>query len=302
VVHALQPWINQVKEATQGRVDIQVAYSQTLVKGPATWDAVKNGVVDIGWCLHGYWPDLTPLANVITLPALPFKLAEKGSEVLWKIYEEYPVIQQEFQENHILILYTSSPYLLITNKKPVKTLEDLQGMRIRTIGGPPAVQIEALGAIPASVPMPQCYQALQDGRIDGMGVTWTAIQGFKLYEVAKFYTEVPFPAVYFSLAINKATWNRLPVDIQEAIMSVSGLEGSKFWGRHFFDTAKEGVYQRVRESGAEINLYTLTEDEWDRWLEIGGKHIWLDWAMKMKQQGHSEASQILKSVLKYSEQ
>lgn len=293
-VHALQPWVKQVEAATNNRVKINIYPSQTLSKGKDNWNAVKNGIADIGWCFHGYWPGMTSLADVISLPALPFTSAEKGSEVLWKLYEKFPSIQKQFQDNHILLLYTSNPYILITTKKHVKTLEDLKGLKIRMTGGPPTEQMKALGGVPMMIPMPGNYIALQKGVIDGMGAPWEAILGFRLYEVVKYYTEVPFPAVYFSIAFNKNKWNSLPRDIQDAIMSVSGLKGSQFWGRNFFDTAKDGVFQKT---GVEINFYSLTPEERERWLKIGGQPIWNQWVKSMKSKGHSEAQDILDAAL-----
>ena len=93
-MHAIAPWAKQVEEATKGKVKIQVFYSQTLTKGKDAWGATKSGVADISWCFHGYWPGMTPLADVISLPALPYTTAEKGSEVLWKLYEKYPAMQK----------------------------------------------------------------------------------------------------------------------------------------------------------------------------------------------------------------
>jgi TRAP-type C4-dicarboxylate transport system substrate-binding protein len=293
-VHALQPWVRQVEAATNGRVKINIYPSQTLSKGKDNWNAVKNGIADIGWCFHGYWPGMTSLADVISLPALPFASAEKGSEVLWKLYEKFPSIQRQFQDNHVLLLYTSNPYILITTKKQVKTLEDLKGLKIRMTGGPPTEQMKALGGVPMMIPMPGNYIALQKGVTDGMGAPWEAILGFRLYEVVKYYTEVPFPAVYFSIAFNKNKWNSLPRDIQDAIMGVSGLKGSKFWGRNFFDTAKEGLFQKT---GVEINFYSLTPGERAEWLKIGGKPIWNQWVKSMKSKGHPEAQDILDEAL-----
>ncbi len=79
-VHALQPWVKKIEEATKGKVKIDIFPAQTLAKGPDIWNAVKTGLADMGWCFHGYWPDMTPLSDVITLPSLPFKTAEKGSD------------------------------------------------------------------------------------------------------------------------------------------------------------------------------------------------------------------------------
>jgi TRAP-type C4-dicarboxylate transport system substrate-binding protein len=296
-VHAVQPWAKKVEKATKGKVKIQIYPSQTLCKGKDAWNATKTGITDIGWCFHGYWPGLTSLADVISLPALPFTKAEKGSEVLWKLYKKFPSIQKQFQDNQILLLYTSTPYLLITTKKQVKTLKDIKGLKIRMTGGPPTDQMKALGGVPMLIPMPGNYLALQKGVIDGMGAPWEAIHGFRLYEVVKYYTDAPFPAVYFSIAMNKKKWNSLPKDVQDAIMSVSGLKGSKFWGHNFFDTAKDGVYEKAKEGGYKINSYHLSANERARWLEVGGKPIWDQWVKKMKNAGHPEAQEILDAAL-----
>ena len=300
-VHALQPWVEMVEEAvknnTEHELTIKIFPNQTLSKGKDNWNSIKAGIADMGWCFHGYWPGMTPLADVISLPALPFKTGEKGSEVLWKLYEKFPEIKKQFGDNHILLLYTTEPYSLITTKKQVKNLEDIRGMKIRMTGGPPTDQMKALGGIPMSIPMPDVYLALKQGVIDGMGTCWEAIHTYRLYEVADFYTETPFPAVYFSIAINKRKWDALPDDVKKAISSVSGLEGSKFWGRNF-DKAKEGVSELARETGKEISVYTLPEDEENRWLEIGGKPIWNEWVEKMEKEGYKNAREILDTTLK----
>ncbi len=226
--------------------------SQTLVKGPDMWKAVRSGVADIGWCFQGYWPEMTPLSDVIALPGLPIPSAEKGSEVLWKLYEKFPAMRKEYSEIHPILLYTGNPYFLLTSKKQVKTLEDLKGMKIRVTGGPPTEQMKALGAIPTPIPMPDIYQALDKGVVDGMGAPWEAVQGFRLYEVAKYYTMVPLATVYFSICANKQKWESMPQDVRASIMKVGGLEGSKFWGKNFFDTAEQSVIEKTKAGNFEM--------------------------------------------------
>ena len=116
--------MKQVEEATKGRVKIEVFPSQTLIKGIDMWKGVRSGIADIGWCVQGYWPEQTPLSDVMSLPFLPIKSAEQGGEVLWKLYEKFPSIQKEYGEIQPLVLYTTSPNFLITSKKQVKTMED----------------------------------------------------------------------------------------------------------------------------------------------------------------------------------
>jgi TRAP-type transport system periplasmic protein len=295
--NALQPWVKQVEQATKGRVKIEVYPSQTLVKGPEIWKAVRGGIVDIGWCFHGYWPEMTPLADVISLPGLPMTTAEKSSEVLWKLYEKYPAIQKEFAEAPPLALWTTTPYFLLTAKKQVKTLEDLKGMKIRVPGGPPTEQMKALGAVPTLIPMPDNYQALDKGVIDGMGAVWEAMQGFRLYEVAKYYTMVPLASAYFSLCTNKAKWESLPKDVRDAIMSVSGLQGSKFWGHNFFDTAEQAVVDRAKAGRHEMIRYTPPAEEIARWNKVGGEPIQNDWVKKVEGKGVRDARDILDTTV-----
>ena len=293
-VHALQPWVKQVERASKGQVKIQIYPNQSLSMGEDNWNAVKNGFADIGWCYHGYWPGMTPLADVISLPALPFKSAEKGSEVLWKLYEMFPSMQKQFEENHVLLLYTSRPQTLITTKKRVKTLEDVRGLKIRATKGPPSDQILAMGGTSMLIPMSDSYVSMQMGTIDGTGATYEAILDLRLYEVAKFYTEVPFPADYFSIIMNKNKWESLPQGVKDAMTSVSGLQGARFWGRNAFDTAKEALFQK---SGVEINFYSLPDVERDRWRETGGEPVWNQWVNSMKEIGYPAAQDILLRAL-----
>src|SRR5262245_44784870 len=131
--HALQPWVKQVEDATKGRVKIEVYPSQTLIKGVDKWKGNRGGIADIGWCVQGYWPEQTPLSDVMSLPFLPISSAEKGSEALWKLYEKFPSVQKEYSEVEPLLLYTSSPNLLVS-KRQVRTLDEFKGTEIPRLG------------------------------------------------------------------------------------------------------------------------------------------------------------------------
>ncbi|MBN2060265.1 MAG: TRAP transporter substrate-binding protein [Deltaproteobacteria bacterium] len=299
-INCSEPWFRSVEKSCNGKVQIKGYYGQSLAKGPNMWDAVKNNITDIGWCFHGYWPNLTPITDVISLPALPFTTAEKGSEVLWKLYEKFPGIQNEFKDVHVILFYSSHPYGLITTNKPVKTLEDLKGLKIRMTGGPPTDMVRTLGGIPMLIPMPDNYLSLQKGVIDGMGAPWEAIDGFRLYEVTKYHTETPFPAVYFSVSMNKAKWNSLPQDVKDAFTARGSLEGSKYWGHGFFDVMKPLTLEKIKKEGKEFNLFTLTSAERERWLEIGGKPIWENWVKQMEAKGCQNAREILDTTIALS--
>src|SRR5215813_1231494 len=295
--HALYPWVKQVEEASKGKIKIEVFASQTLIKGIDMWKGIRSGIADIGWCVQGYWPEQTPLSDVVSLPFLPIKTAEQGSELLWKLYEKYPSMQKEYGEIQPLVLHTTSPNFLLTSKKQVKTLEDFKGLKVRVLGGPPTEMAKALGAVPTLIPMPDMYQSFDKGVVDGAAAPWEAVHGFRLYEVVKYYTMAPFYASYFSVCANKQKWTSLPKDVRDQIMSVSGLVGAKFWGKNFFDTAEEGVIEKAKAGNYQLDRYTVPPDELARWTKLAGEPIWNEWVKKMEGKGHSNAREILNTAI-----
>jgi len=301
-MNALVPWVKKVEDATKGKVKIDIFYAQTLAKGPDIWNAVKTGVADIGWCFHGYWPEMTPLFDSITLPSLPYKTAEEGSEILWKLYERFPAIQREFRDVHVLQLWASHPRFLITTKKQVKTLEDLKGLKLRVPGGPATDQMRALGATPLLMPMPDTYLSMDKGVIDGMDVSWEATYSFRLYEVIKYYTYVPLSSTNFSMVMNKGRWESLPKDVQDAFNSVCGLEASKFWGRNFYDTVHTAVVDLIKKGNYPMTEYTIPPEEAERWRKVGSEAVWKDWVKKMESKGRPEAQQVLNAILEMIKQ
>jgi hypothetical protein len=80
-------------------------------------------------------------------------------------------------------------------------------------------------------------------------------------------------------------------------MSVSGLNGSKFWGKNFFDTSQAGVVESVKASKHDMIRYVVPPEEVKRWLKLAGEPIWDEWVRKMESKGRPEAREILKATL-----
>jgi TRAP-type transport system periplasmic protein len=296
--NAAAPWLKQIETATKGAVKTQGFYAQSLFKGTDAWESLKAGQADFAWCFHGYWANMTSLADVMALPFLPVPSAEAGSSVFWQLYQKYPNMQKQFADNKVVLTWTSQPYFLVMKTKPVKTLDDFKGLKIRTIGGPPTEQVKALGGIPVAMGMPDTYLNLDKGVIDGMFAPWEALLSFKQYEVAKYFTYAPFHAVYFTQAFSLKTWNSLPPDVQNGITSVSGLEGSKFWGKNMFDGAAAEGRNMLKAKNIPIEEYTMPADEIARWSKIGGEPLWDVWVKNQTDKGFPEAKDILADALK----
>jgi TRAP-type C4-dicarboxylate transport system substrate-binding protein len=300
-INAGKPWLAQLEEATGGKVKVQPFWAETLFKGPDAWESLKAGVGDFGWCFHGYWAGITTLADVVALPFMPIESGEEGSEILWTLYEEFPALAEQFKDNHVVTVWTSSPYYLMTTNKKIEKLDDLKGLKIRTVGGPPTEVMKAMGATPVSMGMPDTYQALQTGVLDGILQQSEAMYSYRQYEVLKYVTMVPVHAVYFSIAFNNAKWDGLPDDVKAAIESVGGLKGAKFWGANMFDSAVAEVDAKLAAEGYEVTKVTVADEEQTMWREKFGHPLWEDWVKKMESAGYSEARQILDRCVELAE-
>lgn len=263
------PYLKKIEEATNGAVSVETYFGETLMKAKDTWDGLKNGLADIGWMAMAYWPGKTPMTDAFGLPGLPYNTPPEYGGAMWKAYEKYPEMQQEYIKGGIrpLIFFSSEPYKLCTTKKQIKTLEDLKGLKIRVLGGAPTTQMKALGASPLAIPMPDNYISLQKGVMDGMGVAAEGIAIWRFYEVLKYSTTAPLPVSYFTICMSEKQWKKLPDEVQQQIMSVSGYEGSKWYSEQYFSHFLTSLPETMSKNGFSMESYTLPDAEYERWVK-----------------------------------
>lgn len=281
--NGIVPWIKTMQDATKGRIKITEYPGQTLAKTQDALPATISGVCDMAWFSTGTFQGVFPLSEVLNLPLLPLPSTEAGSAVSWQLYQKFPEIQKEFSKVKILTTFILGPYYLgTTAKKQVKVPDDLKGLKIRTIGGPPTQSAEALGAVPVAIGIGETYLALQKGTVDGMGGFWSGIQGYRFYEVLKYLSYVPLYANVQVIAMNLDKWNSLPKDIQDQLMSVNGLSAAKFLGKTFGASSDSYCKDLVIKQGGNLIEYSPTNQEIDKWTQIGGQPLWNKWITDMK--------------------
>lgn len=289
------PWAQDVERVTNSMVKVTIYPVQTIVRSVDAWEGVKSGVADIAWIFPGLFPGKFDVSDSITLPFV-IPNGEIGSRVAWRLYQKFDEIQAQMADVKTLSVCTTEPYFLITNKKLVKTLEDLKGLKIRTTVGPSTDMVKLLGGAPILVPMPETYIALQTGVIDGILASASPVRDFRLYEVANYYTYVPTTCAYFMLVMNKDIWNKMPVDIQQAIASVSGETQATRYGR-VFDIAHKELPEIAKAAGFDVNEYALPPEEVSRWIKVAGKPVWNSWVKNMETKGHKNALKILEDTI-----
>lgn len=225
---ALAPWAKKIEEESKGRIKIQM-YSSMQLGGtpPQLFDQARDGVVDIVWTLQGYTPGRFPKTEVFELPFIAGLSAEKTSRALWEYVQKNAM--DEYKDVHVLAFHTHGPGLFHT-KQPVVGLESLRGMKIR--GGTRVVNnmLVKLGATPVGMPVPAVTEALSKGVLDGTTIPWEVAPALKVQELVKNHTTFAGDrALYvttFVVAMNKASYNKLPADLKKIIDDNSGAEFS----------------------------------------------------------------------------
>jgi TRAP-type C4-dicarboxylate transport system substrate-binding protein len=171
---------------------------------------------------------------------------------------------REWDEVHVLYINTCGPLVLQTIGKPVKTLEDMKGLKIRATGQLSDV-VKALGALPIPLQMPDVYESLKRGVIDGIVVDLSTLKFWKFSEVVKYVTSSwqLGTGITFYFVMNKNKWNALTPDIQKIFTEVAFEAKEKqavLWNQ--MDT--EGL-DLFKSTGGQV--LSLSEAEAAKWVK-----------------------------------
>lgn len=278
----LDVWADNVEKDSGGRIKVERYAAMALGgKPPELMDQAKDGVADVVWTVVGYTPGRFPSTEVFELPFMVSD-ARAASSAYWQMFEKH-MKDGEFKDLHILGTWVHGPGMFHTNK-PVKTPEDLKGMKIR--GGSILVNklLQRVGAEPVGLPVPAVSEALSKGVIDGTTIPWEVTTSLKVPELVKNHTEFEGPALYnltFVLAMNKPKYESLPDDLKAVIDKNSGLEFSIFAGGTQAD-ADGPARQKAVDLGN--NIITVSAEDAKKWEEIV-KPIYDEWIADMKGKG-----------------
>ena len=214
-----EAWCKEVEKRTGGKVVVEYFPGQTLTKARQVYDGVVQGMSDIGFCLFAYNRGRFPLMEVVDLP-LGYKTGKAATQVANAVFKEFD--PKELKDVQVMYLHAHGPGLLHTKDKAVRKMEDMKGLKIRSHGTTAKV-VKALGGTPVAMPMPELYQALQRGVVDGGMYPVEVNKGWKMAEVVKYCTE-NFANAYtttFYVVMNKDKWNALPDDAKKVIAEIN---------------------------------------------------------------------------------
>lgn len=261
----LAPLAEDVAAATGGALTLRIYPAGELGAGPQQqYMRAVDGIADITFGLQGYTSTQFPRTMLIQLPGLAATPAE-GTEMLWNAYEEY--LADEYKGVEVLGIWTNEPNILMTRDKPIRSLDDLAGLKIRVPGAVMAQTVEALGATPVSMPVTDMYNALSTGVVDGLLVGPCVIPAFKIGEVANHFTVgLPLGVAPFFLVMNQAAWDGLGDADRKALRGLTGREFSIEAAYAYEACGERGLESMRAADGKEV--IELPEAEAARFVEV----------------------------------
>jgi TRAP-type C4-dicarboxylate transport system substrate-binding protein len=170
-----------------------------------------------------------------------------------RIYWRHLDKANEFKGVRLMGLFTHGPGQIFNTKRPINSLADLKGLKMRTGGGAAEKLARALGITSLVKPAPESYELLAAGVADGIFFPIEGIPSFKLESLIKHVTIFPGGVynVAFALIMNEEKWTKLPKADQDAILTVSGEHLAKRVGRAW-DAADQAGLEQTRKAGISI--------------------------------------------------
>jgi TRAP-type C4-dicarboxylate transport system substrate-binding protein len=224
VKHFMIPWAEKVGKESNGRIKVQVYPAMQLGgKAEQLLTQVRDGVVDIVWTLPGFTPGVMPKLEIFELP---FLHRDTHSTVL--ALQDYVDMhmKKEFEPYHVLLVHAHAGALFMS-KEPINKVEDFKGLKLRSYSRTNAWILEALGATPLQVALPELVPMLNKGTVSGSILPYEIAPAVKMQDLTDYFTTLAPPqprlsTAIFTLLMNKKKYDSLPPDLKKVIDANSG--------------------------------------------------------------------------------
>lgn len=270
-----RPWFKQIEDEAGGAVKIDFLSGGSAAKPNEVIDAVRTGIVDIGWSGTSYNPGRFNAAGVTELPQI-IRAPAEGSAGMATLHEKD--LLDGFDGVKILGVSTTD-IMRLHHAQDVKGLADFKGAKVRAAGAVLSTMVERIGAAPMNIPITSLAESLAKKVIDGTAADWFSMEGFRLIEVTKTHIDLPMGATGIYLVMNQAKYDQLPPKVKAAFDKYSVRDFAMFWGDRL-----EKESNRVRQVVASMTGHKLIEpsaEDSAKWQEIS-KQVIDNWVKNTK--------------------
>ena len=228
----MTPFATEISSATNGELNIVVHPAGEMGKGPVQqYKRVVSGAVDIAFGIPAYTPNQFPKTALMHLPGL-FENVEMATNAIWKNIQN---LEDEYREVKLLALWANNPAVCITREKPVQSMEDFKGLKVRAPNPVMAKVVAAWGATPVSMPITEIFNAMNTGVIDAVIMGPSGIRSYKMHDVARFITtNIPASVDSFYIVMNMDRWNYLSEEHRTAFENAVGPNLSMKGAKEFY--------------------------------------------------------------------
>jgi TRAP-type C4-dicarboxylate transport system substrate-binding protein len=255
-------WAAEVEKRSGGKVKIEVFPGGALTKPDQCYQGVVDGVSDIGMSCFAYTRGRFPLLEGLDLP-LGYPDGVAATRIANQMIAKHRVAFKELNDTHLMYVHAHGPGIL-ASKKPVRTLADMAGLKVRATGLSSKI-VESLGGTPVGMSQGETYDALQKGVVDATLCPIETLKGWKQGEVISSVTDtslIGYTTAMF-VTMNKAKWESLPADVRAAIDAVNA-EWSVKHGQAW-NTADDEGRAFVKDLGREF--IALSAEEKTAWVQ-----------------------------------
>jgi TRAP-type C4-dicarboxylate transport system substrate-binding protein len=255
-------FINDIHKYTNNKVKVAHFPAEQLGKAKDLLILCSKGIADMAQIHITYFAGQLPVNNVAQLPF--YTKASEGSKIYRRLMDTSPEIQQEFKKYGVKGLegHTTAQYDVATIKKPVRTLEDLKGLKLKTAGGMYDKIARRYGINPVSIAASETYEAMQRGIVEGCIFNYPSVRSYRLNDHVKYFTNGMRCGGYpGAVIINEKKWEKLPAEIQKEVITAS-QEASKRWGLYWDQMHDETVAQFEKQG---IQIYFIKPEERAKW-------------------------------------
>ena len=246
-----EKFAEEVKARTGGAIEVQIFPSGQLGQEKEMFESMRLGSLELGFIPGNAIEAFEPSAGLFSLPYLFTSNAHvfavedgaTGKEIARRVLEKTGVRYLAF--GNIGFRHT------LTRDKPVRTVADFAGLKIRVPPSPAFVNaFKLLGANPTPIPGGEMYTALKTGVVDGVEGAPDILNDFKMFEAAKNYSLTRHIFTDINLVIAESTWKSLSPAHQKALMEAA--RAAELYQRDLLGKSEDSLFESLRKSGVVI--------------------------------------------------
>lgn len=254
---AIKPFVDAVNSEGKGLIEIEVYFSGALGKGQAKQPGlVADGVADIAFIVPGQNPERFHDEMVIELPGL-FRDTREATLVYSRLIAAHAL--DGYNDFFVIGAFASSNPCCINTRKPVTSLADLKGLKIRANNLSEASTLEALGALPVLIAANQTFDAISSGKIDGAPLPPSVMLEFGLGRVATNHFVLLTTAAPLALVMNRSKFDSLPDAAKAIIRKYSGEWEAAQWFEAL-QAAESKIFEQIKADPARKIVFPSASD------------------------------------------